>query len=71
LTLTAITDTQTTAGGGGAGSGLGDPRFSGSLPAPAGQTVTTQTQEGGTVIYLPDGSTITLVAVTHLASIIH
>jgi hypothetical protein len=70
LSLAAVTDAQTTAGGG-TGSGLGDPRFSGSLPAPAEQVVSTTTGEGGTVIHLPDGSTITLVGVTQIASFIH
>jgi hypothetical protein len=70
------------AGGGSAtvGSGVdtvsglqGDARFSGAAPTGTEQVVATQTQDGGNaILHLPDGSTITLIGVTHVdASFIH
>ena len=69
-----------TGGGGGGGSGFdtvmgqqGDLRVAGGLPAGTEQVVATQTQEGGNlVLHLSDGSTITLIGVTHVdANFIH
>jgi hypothetical protein len=51
----------------------GEGKFAGSLPASTEQVVATQTQEAGNlVLHLADGSTITLVGVTHVdSSFIH
>jgi hypothetical protein len=77
LSLASVT------GGGGSdprGSGFdtvsgpqGDLRVAGSLPAGTEQVVATQAQEGGNlVLHLSDGSTITLIGVTHVdANFIH
>jgi hypothetical protein len=50
-----------------------DVRFSGTTPAGTEQVVATQAQEAGnTILHLPDGSTITILGVTHIdASFIH
>lgn len=78
LSLSSVADTHTTmtGGGGTAGSGFDTvtgPQpgggFAGNLPAGTDQVVATQSVEGGnTVLHLPDGSTITLVGVTHVDS---
>jgi hypothetical protein len=64
-----------TSGGGSntAGSGFdtvsgaqGDVRFAGNAPAGSEQVVATQTVEGGnTILHLQDGSTLTLIGITH------
>jgi hypothetical protein len=77
LSLSSIAATHTTvAGGAGTGSGfdtVSGPQagggFAGNLPAGTEQVVATQTQDGGnTVLHLSDGSTITLIGVTHVDS---
>jgi hypothetical protein len=77
LSLSAIAGAHPTVGGGGS-SGTGfdtvsGPQagggFAGNLPAGTEQVVATQTTEGGnTVLHLPDGSTITLIGLTHVDS---
>ncbi len=45
----------------------GDVRFAGSAPAGSEQVVATQTLEGGnTILHLQDGSTLTLIGITHV-----
>jgi hypothetical protein len=76
LSLASVTG----GGSGKAGSGLdtvsglqGGMRIAGTLAAGTEQVVASQTQQGGNlVLHLSDGSTITLVGMTHIdASFIH
>jgi hypothetical protein len=78
LSLSAVAGAHATVGGSASTSSSGfdtvsGPQagggFAGNLPAGTDQVVATQTVEGGnTVLHLPDGSTITLIGVTHVDS---